>query len=187
MEERKLLKKLKEGDPKAVRFWFEQYHQRLLSLVVTKVSNYNDAEEIVQQTFLNCLKHLPLFMGKSTIWTWMNSVAKHEVADYFRKKYAKKALKTIPFSDIFMIEGLTDSSGVSNEVRSRVKRVLLTLEQNHSSDKYNKGYKELLLLKYVDGKKVKTIAKELGRSVKSIESDLFRARKMFREIWLTLD
>lgn len=171
--EQDLISKLKQGDTRAVNQWFSEYNDKLTKVVVKKVSNYQDAEEIVQQTFLNCLKHLPLFRGRSSIWTWMNSIARHEIADYFRKKYAKRALKTTRLSEFLMLDNIDDSSEVSEKVR----RVLKKMRSNH---------RELLLLKYVDKKKVAIIAREFGISIKSVESELFRARKEFRAIWLTI-
>ncbi len=171
MEDKQLLQLLKKGSDQAVKIWFDLYFTKLLSIVELKVSNKKDAEEIVQQTFLNCLKHLPLFLGKSSIWTWMNSIARHEVSDYYRKKYAKKAIKTIPLSEFLPLREISDSDDVSQKVSA-------VLSQMKSS------YKELLLLKYADGKKVAVIAKELGKSVKSVESDLFRARKEFKYLWV---
>jgi RNA polymerase sigma-70 factor (ECF subfamily) len=171
MEDKKLLHQLKTGSDQAVKTWFDLYYSKLLQIVETKVSNKKDAEEIVQQTFMNCLKHLPLFRGKSSIWTWMNSISRHEIADYYRKKYAKKAIRTIPLSEFLPLTEIADSDDVS-------ERVNLVLSQMKES------YKELLLLKYADGKKVAVIAKDLGKSVKSIESDLFRARKEFKYLWI---
>lgn len=166
-----LINELKQGDTRAVNQWFSEYNDKLTKVVVKKVSNYQDAEEIVQQTFLNCLKHLPLFRGRSSIWTWMNSIARHEIADYFRKKYAKRALRITRLSEFLMLDNIDDSLEVSEKVR----RVLKKMRSNH---------RELLLLKYVDKKKVATIAREFGKSIKSVESELFRARKEFRTIWL---
>ncbi|MCB9813457.1 MAG: RNA polymerase sigma factor [Pseudomonadales bacterium] len=166
----KLLAKLKIGNPRAVTQWFNNYHNRMFALVVQKVSNPQDAEEIVQQTFLNCLKHLPLFRGNSSIWTWMNSIARHEIADYFRKKYAKKALKTTHLFDLLMIDDVDDSTEVSEKVTKVLKRM-------------RNQYQEILMLKYIDNKKVAAIATELGKSIKAVESDLFRARKEFKALW----
>jgi len=170
MNDKDLIFRLKKGDDQAVKVWFNTYSSKLLNIIKTKVSNSKDAEEIVQQTFLNCLKHLPLFLGKSSIWTWMNSIARHEVADYFRKKYAKKAIQTIPLSDLLPLNEISNS----DEVSQKVKTVLAKMKDY---------YKELLLLKYADGKKVIEIAREFKKTEKSIESDLFRARKEFKELW----
>jgi DNA-directed RNA polymerase specialized sigma24 family protein len=46
-----------------------------------------------------------------------------------------------------------------------------------------KKYSDLLRDKYIEGKKVAVIAAEKGRTVKAIESDLFRAREEFRVLW----
>lgn len=171
MDEKQLIDKLKNGNEQAVKLWFDSYNVRLLRVIESKVPNKKDAEEIVQQTFLNCLKHLPLFLGRSSIWTWMNSIARHEVADYYRKKYAKKALQTTPLSDLLLLNQVADS----DEVTQKVNKVLAQMKEY---------YKELLLLKYADEKKVAVIAIELGKSEKSVESDLFRARREFKQLWV---
>lgn len=171
MDDKELIIQLKTGDDQAVKVWFNLYYSRLLKVVEQKISDKKDAEEIVQETFLNCLKHLPLFLGKSSIWTWMNSITRHEISDYYRKKYAKKALKTIPLSEFFPLTQISDSDDVSHKV-------------NEVLNQMRDSYKELLLLKYADGKKVAVIAGELNKSVKSIESDLFRARQEFKKLWI---
>lgn len=165
-----LLEQLRKGEPRAVNEWFNLYHDRLLASVILRVTSIKDAEEIVQETFLNCLKHLPLFRGDASIWTWMNTIARHEIADYFRKKYARKAIQTLPLHEWLLAKNVHDS----HEVAEQVYFIL---------DKMRKSYRDLLLLKYVEGKKVSAIAEELDRSIKSIESDLFRAREEFRVLW----
>lgn len=165
-----LLERLRAGEKLAVQEWFNSYYDRLLAVVLVKVSNPKDAEEIVQETFLNCLKHLPLFRGDSSIWTWMNSIARHEVADYYRKIYAKKTLETLPLHEWLLSREVHDSHEISQQVR-------LVL------NKMRRGYKNLLVMKYVEGKKVAAIARELDRTSKAVESDLFRAREEFRVLW----
>ncbi len=173
MTDQQLLTELKAGKSKAVQKWFDLYHDRLLRFVLIKVSNSKDAEELVQDTFMSCLKHLPLFRGRSSIWTWMVGVARHEIADYYRKKYAKKAIHALSLDELFFSEPVDNA----HQVSEKVKIALAAIKED---------YCELLLLKYVDKKKVKEIAIELGRSVKAIESDLFRARLAFRNVYVGL-
>ncbi len=172
LEDTQLLAQLKAGQAKAVQYWFQQYHDRLLKLVNKRVSLEKDAEELVQDTFMSCLKHLPLFRGESSIWTWMVRIAHHEVADYYRKRYAKKFIHLLPLSDLFPFESLIDS----HEISQKVRQVLLTMATDE---------REVLLMKYVDKKRVKQIAIELGKTIKSVESTLFRARGEFRRLYLT--
>lgn len=172
--DRDLIKRLKLGEEKAVDEWFTVYHGRILAFIKKKISSDKDAEELAQETFVNCLKHLPLFRGKSSIFTWMCSIAKHEMADYYRKKYAKFAIRTLPLGEMLLASPIDDATEVSRKVKIILARM-------------TKQQRELLLMKYVDKKKVKDIAKQLGRTAKAVESDLFRARGEFRAAWVDLE
>ncbi len=174
IDDQQLLLQLKQGDPHAVELWFKLYHKKLLKLILMKVSIKKDAEEIAQDTFMSCLKHLPLFRGESAIWTWMVKISQHEVADYYRKRYAKKAIHALSL-DEFLLSTKIDNAHDTSE---KVKLALSKMSQE---------YREILLMKYVDNKKVKEIAAILGRTIKAVESDLFRARVEFKEIYLALE
>ncbi|MFZ5438292.1 MAG: RNA polymerase sigma factor [Patescibacteria group bacterium] len=166
-----LVKKLKAGDKRAVRTWYKNYFPSFLRLTLKKVANKKDAEEIVQETFINALKQIHLFQEKSKLKTWMTSILLHEIADFYRKKYAKKALKVIPLFEEILQKPLLGSS----ELNDKVEEVLNEMRTD---------YKNLLLLKYFDKKKVTEIAQKLKKTVKAVEADLFRARREFKEIYL---
>ncbi len=170
MNEELLLQQLKQASPRAVREWYELFHQKMYRHVLKKVVTASDAEEVTQDIFLSCLKSLPLFRGESSIWTWMMHVAHHEVADYYRKRYAKKFILALPLSEFLTTEPVQHPEEISQHVISVLQHM-------------NQEYKEILLMKYLDKKKVAQIAKETGRSVKSVESILFRARDEFRELY----
>lgn len=165
-----LLSRLKQGDPKAVAAWYKEYQPRLIAYVGKKVGNEKDSEELVQEVFLNCLKHLPLFMGKSSIFTWMCSIARHEIADYYRKRYAKKALKYVPLGEILLNEEVADA----HESATKVKHVLSQMKAESI---------ELLMKKYIDQQKVAQISQELGKTTRAVESELFRARQEFKKLY----
>jgi len=169
-QELDLLDKLRQGDPRTVQVWFEEYSPKMKKIAFFKVNDSAVADELVQETFINCLRQLHLFKGKSTLWTWMSSILRHEIADYYRKIYAKKAIRVLPLSDLLLSVSITDAHDTSDKVKSVL-------------DKMAGENKELLMLKYVDKKKVKEIAEYLGKSVKSVESDLFRARGEFKEAY----
>lgn len=158
-----LLPRLKAGEKAAVREWYHAYSGKLHRWVVKKVRTEADAEELVQDIFMSCLKHLPLFRGESAIWTWMVRIAQHEVADYYRRYYAKKTLKCLP-----LVEQWLEQVEYRADLKHELKDALAQLSRE---------YQELLLMKYVDRRRVKDIAAELGRTVKAVESDLFRARQ----------
>lgn len=169
-----LVKALKSGDSLAVEFWFKQYKNKLRAVAASKIASPAAVSEIVQETFINCLQTINLFQGKSSLLTWMQSVLRHEIADYYRKRYAKKFIQTIPLSEFLIDHNYKDAAGTAEMVSVVLKKMMAK-------------NRELLLKKYVDCQKVKDIALELGSTVKAVESDLFRARKEFRALWLEVE
>ncbi len=172
--EKVLIEALKTGNELAVEYWFKKYRLKLKKIALGKISNPQQASEIVQETFINCLQTLNLFKGNSSLLTWMQSVLRHEIADYYRKRYAKKFIQTIPLSDFLLEQNYRDAASSAELVSLVLKRMV---QKN----------RELLLKKYVDCKRVKEIALEMGNTVKAVESDLFRAREEFKTLWLELD
>lgn len=172
--EKALLTDLRLGLPEAVTVWYKKYGPVIEKYVSRKIDNTRDVEEVVRDTFVNCLRHLPLFQEQSTLKTWMISIANHEVADYYRKRYAKKFIVALPLTHLLFEE----SPKNMHETSEIVSQALSALRDD---------YRELLMLKYVDQYSVKDIAEKFGRTIKSIESDLFRARSEFRAVYSTLD
>jgi RNA polymerase sigma-70 factor, ECF subfamily len=169
-DESKLVRQLKKADPQAVKLWFLHYHQHLLQLAKQKISNPKDAEDVTQETMINCLRQMQLFRQDASLKTWMMTILRHEIADYYRKKYAKKALETVPLGQRVFSKPIQDSAEVEKTVRNTLKQM---------SD-YRK---KLLLMKYVDGLKVKEIARQLGKTFKSVEAELWRSRESFKHIY----
>lgn len=169
--EQALLIDLKRGMPEAVRVWYARYKPIIKSFVQTKIDKREDVEEITREIFMNCLHHLPVFRGEASIKTWMTRIASHEIADYYRKKYAKKVITAIPLSQLLFV----DTPKNMHETAAMVQETLTTLRRD---------YQELLLLKYVDKKSINEISQLLNKSIKSVESDLFRARKEFRAVYM---
>jgi RNA polymerase sigma-70 factor (ECF subfamily) len=164
---------LKLGLPEAVEIWYRKYYPVVHKFIALKIDNNKDVEEITRETFLNCLRDLPLFQGRSSLKTWMLRIASHEVADYYRRRYAKKFIKAIPLSHLLFTEDPKNMHETSVYVVEVLRRM-------------RAEYKELIILKYVDNLSVKEIAMTINRSIKSVESDLFRARKEFRILYHTV-
>lgn len=169
-QEMELVKKLKRGDPLAVKKWFGLYHPVLLSISNLKISNLKDAEDVVQETMINSLRQIQMFREESSLKTWMITILRHEIADFYRKKYAKKAISVVPLGKYLLEKPIADSRVVNNSVRLTLSRM----------GEYRKS---LLLMKYVDGLKVREIAKKLGKTLKSVESELWRSKDSFKKIY----
>jgi len=77
-KEEKLIADLKKAKPAAVKKWFNLYYPKLFRVALKKCQTEKDAQDLVQETFINCLKNLTMFKGRSSLLTWMQSILSHK-------------------------------------------------------------------------------------------------------------
>lgn len=72
--------------------WVDTYTDYLFSLALLKTGSRADAEDIVQETFLAAYKGREGFKGESSEKTWLTSILKNKLIDFYRKKNKEKPL-----------------------------------------------------------------------------------------------
>jgi len=170
MNEKLLVKKILRGEKRVFEGFYNTYRGELKRFVMMKVGDRRDAEELVADSFLSFLDSLPLFRFKSSLKTFLFSIARHEVLDYYRRRYAKRALKYVPIVGELVDEKLYSTGELSEQI-DKVYKAL------------GGEYSRIIRLKYEEDMSVKQIAKKLKLSIKAAESKLFRARKAFQVIY----
>jgi len=65
--------------------WVDEYGDALFRFAVARVKDRDTAEDLVQETFLAGLRSKDRFRGQSSEKTWLFSILKHKIIDYFRK------------------------------------------------------------------------------------------------------
>lgn len=156
---------------------YRQYGERLRRFICQRVDDEHDVAEILQETMLAAWESSARFRGKSAFFTWLCGIAKHEIADFYRKK----KIKTLLFSRFPWLESLAsqalgpEQALLKKELGAKVWRVMGRLSE---------GYQQVLRLKYYHGLTVEEIAAKLNETVKAVESRLFRARKAFAQVFL---
>jgi RNA polymerase sigma-70 factor (ECF subfamily) len=136
------------------------------------------AEDLTQDIFLEVYRSLNGFRGLCSERTWVFKIAKNCLFDFYRRQYNQHP-DTIPI-DNQLVEQISDVKQdleeylQTNYENQRVRECLSLLPQQ---------YKIVLLLKYIEEKRVKEIAQILDRSPKSVESMLQRARGAFIELY----
>ncbi len=163
---------------KLAKIIYRKYQARLKKFIAQKIDNPQDAEEIFQETLIAAFDCLSLYSGKSSFFTWLCGIARHEIADYYRKKKVKTIfLSRLPWLENLASEALgPEQILMRRELEKKVSKILTQLSE---------GYSEVLRLKYYQGLSVKEIAQKLNETVKTIESRLTRARQAFAKIFLT--
>ncbi|MFA6518055.1 MAG: RNA polymerase sigma factor [Candidatus Shapirobacteria bacterium] len=154
----------------------ERYRKSIWGFVAKKIDDVGVVEEITNDVMMAGMIGRPGFRQEAGEFSWLCSIAKHKVIDYYRKK----KLKTILFSSNPMWEEVASEAigperdALKNELKQEINKTLRELGE---------GYEKLLRLKYVEGLKIAEIAKLFKSSVKAIESKLIRAKMRFRNNW----
>lgn len=179
MTDDELIQKILARQRLALSLFYRAYTPRLRRYILSKVTDPQDGEEILQDTLFAFLEALRDFHGRATIKTFLFSICQHKIVDFYRKK----KIKHIVFSRLPQLEGLISPFFNPEEefdarlLKQQIQGVLMRLLPIH---------REVLVLKYLESLSVKEIARKLAISFKSAESRLFRARKAFVELFLSI-
>lgn len=178
--ETKLVDRLRSGDSAAMAEFYSLYRNRLYSLVLEQVDrNETIAEDLVQEVFVAAFSSLDKFRGDSQLYTWLRGIALHKINDFYRHQGREPGPgKSSADSDGLELEQTPDDEPATHtvledeEVRQSVHQALADLPHD---------YQEVLVLKYLKDMPVLAISQIMGRSPKSVEGLLSRARKAMRD------
>lgn len=178
--EARLVEKLRSGDGSAIEEFYNTYRKKLYYLILEQVDrNQAVTEDLVQEVFLAALSSLDKFRGESRLYTWLRSIAFHKINDFYRRQAREpRPDEPLPGTDAVKLEPAADnepaifSAMESEETRQEVQKALVDLPED---------YQEVLVLKYLEDLPVVEISQVMGRSQKSVEGLLSRARKAMRD------
>lgn len=125
INERRWLKRCRQGDTKAFSRLYESYIDRIYDFVYFKTYHKETAEDITGNTFMKAFDRIQQFdPGKGMFIAWLYTIAKNEVNDFFRKKHPVLSLE-----DIWDIPAETDVEidAINRENFYTFQKYLLTL------------------------------------------------------------
>src|SRR3989344_4513072 len=95
-----MINKILAGDKKVVMEFYKTYSLKILCYLVKRVPK-EDAEELMQDVFLEAIDQLPLLRKRQSLLSWLFTIAHNKTVDYYRKKKIKTILLSkIPYLQI---------------------------------------------------------------------------------------
>jgi len=173
MEEKELIQLSKEGVEDAFAALVEKYRIKVFNLAFSFTRDRETADDLAQEVFIKTYFALPKFKFKSEFGTWLYRITLNHVKDYLRKM---RRLREVPFDDsAFSKEGeiLVNEKEQEEEHKKRILYKLI----NELPEKY----RTILTLRDIQGTSYAEISKILKLSPGTVDSRLFRARKMLQE------
>jgi RNA polymerase sigma-70 factor (ECF subfamily) len=168
------------------------YADELFSYAMSKTSNTELSEDLVQETFLAGLKSLPNFKGESSERTWLYSILKNKIADHYKKASTKYEVNNTEYTieDDSFLDNYFDEEGewktstapqkweidYSNSIEN--KELAAILEK--CMDKLPQNQKQLIYLKLIQEDKTETVCKELNITSTNYWVLIHRAKLLLR-------
>ncbi len=155
----------------------EKYQGRVAATISRVIGPRTEVEDLVQETFLQAYRSLGRYRGEASFSTWLLRIAVNKAIDYHRRCREERYYQTVddtPLAQIPSTEGEPEPLLLAKEQAERLYQYL---------DRLPPLYRQVLRRHYLDGFSYREVAGEAGVPVKTIESRLYRARKLLRSIW----
>ena len=169
------------GDKEAFRLLVDRHTRSIYSVAYRMTGNQEDAEEILQETFLRAYKSLRNFELRSSLSTWLYRIAVNRSLDFLK---AKK------MTDAYQIsEGPGDEE---NEKQVQVAagnpgpdRLLLSAEARqkigHAISLLSPVERVAFTMRHMEGKSIEEISKTLKVRTSAAKNSIFRAVQKIRK------
>src|SRR5712692_1764314 len=165
------------GDAAAFEFLYHLHSRRVYALCLRMVNNPSDAEDLMQEAFLQLFRKIGTFRGESAFSTWLHRMAVNVVLMRLRKK----GLPVVSLEDTLETEeeapkkelGAPDAVLAGSIDRLQLQRAVEALPP---------GYRMIFVLHDVEGYEHNEIAGMVGCSIGNSKSQLHKARMKLREL-----
>ncbi|WP_445956439.1 RNA polymerase sigma factor [Yeosuana sp.] len=178
MEEENFIKELKDGKRSAYSKLIDDFEQKVFATCISFVPNKEDAEDIAQDVFVEVFNSINKFKGNSKLSTWIYRITTNKCLEFIRKKNTKKRFAFL--QSIMGTEIPIDKTSYFTEMNHPG----IIMENKEKSDIIFKAINELpdaqrvvFTLSKIDGKSYQEISEITDKSLSSVESLMFRAKK----------
>ena len=175
------LEALIAGDRAEFARLVDSYSSPMYRLGLRMLGNPQDAEDVLQNTFLNALTHLSSFEGRSSLATWLYRIAANEALMLIRKRKPEVDLdnagdegndEDLKPTQIVDWSALPEDELLSGEGKRLLDDAIQTLPES---------MRLVFLLRDVEGLSIKETADALNLTETNVKTRLLRARMFLRE------
>jgi len=167
--------------------WIDLYSDYLYNYTIARVNDKDMAQDLVQDTFLAALKSMKNFKGEASERTWLISILKRKIIDYYRKINSKKGQAEVRITYNSDSEG--DGDWLEERVADPFDKTAEEFMQNtelgdaiyHCLDKLPKKQADVFKMKTIQGFETDVICNELNITASNLWVIIHRARTTLAE------
>jgi len=160
--------KLKETQSQAFEVLINTYKERLYWHIRRIVLDHDDADDVLQNTFIKVFRNIEGFKGDSKLYSWMYRIATNEALSFLKSKSRKMGLSDVELQDR-MIENLeADVYFEGDEIQLKLQKAIAALPEKQ---------KLVFNMKYFEELKYEEISEILETSVGGLKASYHLAVK----------
>ena len=165
-----LMRAVQNGDMVAFNELVDRYKDRLMNVIGRMLLSHDDAEDVVQETFVRVYQHRQSFNFQHCFSTWIYTIGLNLARNELRKR------KKFKFYDITEMKGNEAEFAVEMKLPSRLPQVL-----NTAVKELPEKYRVAFILRDVQEMPYEEVAKVLSIPLGTVKSRVNRARTMLRD------
>lgn len=168
------------GDGALFEVLMRRYNQRLYRVARSILRDEAEAEDVMQQAYVQAWAHLGQFGGRARFSTWLTKIAAHEALGRVRRRARRepppdrrpREIEEDPMSDVKASDPDPEQKALHGELRRLLESAIEALPT---------GYRAVVVLRDVEGLSTDETAECLGLREDAVKTRLHRARALLRE------
>lgn len=150
-----------------------QYTKLIFTVCHRFLGDYYEAENVTQETFLTAYRVIDNFIGDN-YKPWLVRIATNKCKDYLKSAY----VRTTTAVEDSALTSIQDTYSLQNEVEVDEKVSMI----RNACENLPDPYKEIAILHFLEDKSFDEISFELNRSIKTVQTQSYRARDKLKKI-----
>jgi len=180
VEEGVLVRRAQKGDLEAYDDLVRRYQERIYATIYHMTSNHEDANDLVQDSFIKAFQALKSFKGGSSFYTWLYRIAVNKTINFLKQR---KNRMHMSLNDLdFNAEHDPDLMALISDKNPRRDASLTELQEklNAALLKLSEPHRLVVVLHDVQGLSHEEIAQVAGCNIGTVRSRLFYARQQLQ-------
>ena len=174
-----VLARARQGDSDAFRALVERHSRSVFRLAFRMTGNEQDAEDVVQESFLRAYRQLGRFESRANFGTWLYRITANCAVDLMRARQARhdqargESLDDAAAADVRSDRPDPERLSGSAEIRQRVSAAMAALSPLERA---------AFTLRHYEGRSIEEISRTLGLGTSAAKHSVFRAVKKLRAV-----
>jgi RNA polymerase sigma-70 factor (ECF subfamily) len=175
-----LVRRARDRDEAAIRSILQANNRRLYRIARGILRNDSEAEDVVQETYVQAFTHLQDFRGDSSLATWLARIAMNEALGRLRRQRPAVEWTSLPPGTLEAQIIQFPLSATSDPEKTMAQREIQHVVE-HAIDELPEAFRIVFITRVIEGMNVEETAELLDLKPETVKTRLHRARTMLRE------